>query len=354
MRKSVDQGATFGPSVTVASGLVGGVNGDLALTGIRNGLVTASGFRSSEFPHVAVNPVSGHLYTIFANNPAGVDKADIFFVQSIDGGATWSPAVRVNDDATTTDQWQPTITVSPTGDRVGFFYYSRQEDAANNLFKYWGRIGFVAGPTVTLQPSFAVSDTPSLPEFGRDSLINAVYMGDYDQAVATPGYFHVVWSDMRGPNLPGGGDRKNPNIQYKKIPLGLAVASTVPAINSILNVTPTSFVVNFSDAIDAGTVSASDFTVNGIPASGFVINDGDTVTFNYGASPVTGARHPDHGDGRWRCHAGERRRSAAPVHRNIPLRRDSAQRCVDEPTIPERRVYTAGSVYVRRDVQRTD
>src|SRR5262245_15594150 len=44
MRKSTDQGLTFGPPVTVASGLVGGTNGDLGLTGIRQGTTTASGF----------------------------------------------------------------------------------------------------------------------------------------------------------------------------------------------------------------------------------------------------------------------------------------------------------------------
>ncbi len=34
---------------------------------------------------------------------------------STDGGATWSAGTRVNDDATTTDQWQPTIAVTPDG-----------------------------------------------------------------------------------------------------------------------------------------------------------------------------------------------------------------------------------------------
>ena len=137
MRKSTDQGATFGAPITVATGLVGGTNGDLALTGRRQGTTTFSGFRSNEFPHAAVNPVTGHIYVTFANNPAGADKADIFMVMSTDGGATWGPATRVNDDATTTDQWQPTIAVTPDGSRVGIFYYSRQEDPVeNNLFRY--------------------------------------------------------------------------------------------------------------------------------------------------------------------------------------------------------------------------
>src|SRR5215510_3934002 len=193
MRKSTDQGVTFGAPVTVASGLVGGPNGDLGLTGIRQGTATPAGFRSNEFPHAAVNPVNGNIYATFANNPPGVDKADIFVVQSTDGGATWGAPVRVNDDATTTDQWQPTLAVTPDGANLGIFYYSRQEDPVNNnLFKFYGRVASISGPTLAFSPSFAISDVASLPELGRDSVINPTYMGDYDMAVGTSGAFHVV------------------------------------------------------------------------------------------------------------------------------------------------------------------
>jgi hypothetical protein len=217
VRKSTDQGLTWGAPVPVASGLVGGVNGDLGLTGLRQGTATFAPFRTNEFPHVAVNPVSGNIYVTYDNDGPGSDKADVFFVQSTDGGATWSAPIRVNDDATTTDQWMPTIVVSPAGDRLGVFYYSRQEDPANNnLFKRYGRIASISGGTITLTPSFAVSDTASLPEFGRDSVVNSTYMGDYDQVVATPNAFHVVWSDNRN-DLPGGAPRKDPNVYYNKI-----------------------------------------------------------------------------------------------------------------------------------------
>ena len=129
MRRSTDQGATFGAPVTVASGLVGGgsgfFNGDLGLTGIRQGTVTFSGFRSNSFPHAAVNPISGNIYVTYDNNPAGADKADVFLVQSTNGGASRSAPVRVNDDVTTTDQWQPTLAVTLDGSNLGIFYYSR-------------------------------------------------------------------------------------------------------------------------------------------------------------------------------------------------------------------------------------
>jgi hypothetical protein len=170
VRKSTDLGLTFGPEVNIASDLVGGGNGDLGLTGIRNGLATASAFRSNEFPHAVVNPITGNLYVTYANDGAGADKGDIFLKQSTDGGATWSAPIKVNDDATTTDQWQPTLAVTPDGQNLGVFYYSRQEDpVGNNLFKFYGRNATLSGATITFGASYAISDVASLPEFGRDT-----------------------------------------------------------------------------------------------------------------------------------------------------------------------------------------
>jgi hypothetical protein len=296
MRRSTDQGLTFGAPVVVATlGTSAGFNGDLALTGQRQGLTTLSGFRSNAFPHAVVNPISGHIYVTYADNPAGTDKADVFLRVSSDNGATWSAAIRVNDDATLNDQWQPTLAVTPDGSKVGVFYYSRQEDTgtsdgdlfANNTFKYYGRIATIAGPTLTFAPSFAISDVASLPEFGRDSLVNSVYMGDYDTAVATPGAFHVVWSDSRS-DLPGGAPRKDPNIYYEKIQLGLAVTTTVPAVNSVVTVAPTVFTVNVTDPVNPATLSAGDFTVNGIPADSVAYVAGTTtMAFTYTVSPVS-------------------------------------------------------------------
>jgi hypothetical protein len=287
MRKSTDQGLTFAPAITVASGLVGGTNGDLALTGIRQGTTTASGFRSNEFPHAVVNPVNGNIYAVFANNPAGADKCDIFVAQSTDGGATWGSPIKINDDTTTTDQWQPTLAVTPDGANLGVFYYSRQEDPNNNLFKYYGRIANISGPTLTFAPSFAISDVPSLPEFGRDSLINSVYMSDYDTAVATSGAFHVIWSDNRD-DLPNGSGRKDPNVYYKRIDLTIHVTTTIPAIASVVSTPPATYTVNVSEPVDPATLQASDFTVNGIAASGFTYTPGSaTINFAFGSSPVT-------------------------------------------------------------------
>lgn len=84
---------TFGATTTVVNfAAAGGVNGDLGLTGVRNGTMTAATFRSNRFPQVAVNPVSGNIYVAYNDkvSPADPDKSNIYFVQSTDGGATWS------------------------------------------------------------------------------------------------------------------------------------------------------------------------------------------------------------------------------------------------------------------------
>ncbi len=292
VRKSTDQGVTFGAAVTVATLGTTGVNGDQGLVGIVNGATTATAFRSSAFPHAAVNPVNGQLYVTYADKGAGTDKADVFFRTSGDGGATWSAATRVNSNATATDQWSPTIAVSTDGGKVGVFYYSRQDDpTGDNLFKYYGSIGTVSGTSVVFAPNFAVSDTTSLPEFGRDALVNSAYMGDYNQAVAVPGAFEVSWADNRA-DLAGGGSRKDPNVYFKSINLGLAVSSTVPAVSATVSAAPVDYVVNFSDAINTATVAAGAFSVTDdtgtpLPADSFLINNSTQVTFHYNAAPFS-------------------------------------------------------------------
>ncbi len=289
VRKSTDQGLTFGSPVTVASGLVGGVNGDLGLTGLRNGTATFSSFRSSEFPHAAVNPVSGDIYVTYDNIGGGGDKADVYMVMSTNGGATWGSAVSVNDDVTTKDQWQPTIAVTPDGGRLGIFYYSRQEDVANNnLFKYYGRLAVISGSTVTFDPSFAISDVASLPEFGRDAVVNSVYMGDYNHAAATNSAFHVVWSDNRD-DLAGGAPRKDPNVYYEKILLGppcpVEAASNPTPSNGATDVSNTLPQVTWTNGAGANTNELY-FGTN--PASLPLVQSGTLATsWNVTGLPLT-------------------------------------------------------------------
>src|SRR5262249_43288456 len=75
---------------------------------------------------------------------------------------------------------------------------------------------------------------------------------------------------------------------YERIPLGLAVTTTVPAVGSVLATQPTSFTVNVTDPLDAASVQSSDFTVNGLPASSVAYVPGSTtLLFTFDSTPVT-------------------------------------------------------------------
>jgi len=186
VRRSTDLGLTFGAATTVIDELSTGVNGDVGL----------GGFRSNGFPQAVVSP-SGVIFASYNDNPAGGDRADVYLKTSIDNGATWSVATKVNDDATTNDNWSPSIALNTNGSRIAIGYYDRSADGANNQIQRRIRTGTVnAGGTIVFNASVSLS--PNFPPvFGQDPVINSVYMGDYDQIAGTKKGFLTTWGDNR-------------------------------------------------------------------------------------------------------------------------------------------------------------
>jgi hypothetical protein len=221
MRKSTDFGMTFGPEVTVTT-----LQNPTADLGI-------GGFRTLPFFQAAVNPANGAIYVVYHDDPSGSDRADVYFRQSLDGGATWSDAVRVNDDSTTNDQWSPALAVTPDGKHVGVFWYDRRLDPNDNLIDRYGAIGTVSGSTITFGPNFRVTDTSFPPVYGQDSGLDPTYMGDYDQAVADNRYFYATWGDNRlaNPNYPP--HVNQPDVRFAKIPVDWAGTALTAAVASL-------------------------------------------------------------------------------------------------------------------------
>lgn len=210
VRRSTDQGVTFGSAVAVSTLIGTGVNGDLALSG---------GFRSSSFPHVAVNPVSGHLYVVYndctsAPCSTAADHGNVFLRRSTDNGATWSAALLVNDDGTTRDQFSPTIGVLPGGCQLLVAFYDRRLSANNTLIDRFGSIGIISGSTITFAPNFRITDTSFPVVIAQDPVINRTYMGDYDQIAANSSGFHVTWGDNR---LSNSFHTNQPDVRYAGI-----------------------------------------------------------------------------------------------------------------------------------------
>jgi len=190
MRKSTDLGVSFAAPVTVATLNTSGGNGDFGL-----------GFRTDAFPQAVVNPVNGDIYVAYPDKGAGTDRCNIYFTQSTNGGAAWSAPVKVNDDATTHDQWQPALAIQPDGTELFIGFYDRRNDAANALIDTYGVIGDIDGSTVTFRPNFKIS-TNVLPRgVWRRSGDQPIYMGDYDNAAADNSGFITLGPTTATPAL---------------------------------------------------------------------------------------------------------------------------------------------------------
>ena len=115
--RSSDDGATFGPFVAAATTPV-----------LQSGVLPNTTFRDGIVESFAASPTyPGHLYLTWETWTG--THMDVLFSQSVDGGATWSPAVRVNDNVdpsgAPTDQFQPTIAAGPAGALAIAFYDRR-------------------------------------------------------------------------------------------------------------------------------------------------------------------------------------------------------------------------------------
>lgn len=191
VRKSTDQGLTFAAAVNIGPAL--------NTTGTNGGLTIPAGFRSNAFPSCAANPTNANILYCVNNDigTGGTDRGEIFFQQSTDGGATWATRGRVNADTGTNVQWNPSLTIRPDGTALAVAWYDSRSDTANRRFERFAAVGTISGATVTFGPNFVISNSSGTPVFGADSVVNSVYMGDYDQMDASNTNFFSTHVDTR-------------------------------------------------------------------------------------------------------------------------------------------------------------
>src|SRR3989454_1707049 len=176
--RSLDGGRTWGT--------------DIRVNDIPGSAASPLGGDPPVLPSMAVAP-NGTIYIAYEDyrngRPGGIANGDmdIFFARSPDGGTTWSPGVRVNDDTTTARQWMPDLALDPFGgihlawedDRTGShnIYYANSTDG-----------GATFGPNIRV----TTVETPVTYTRPGDSL--AIES-------APNGTICIVWTDGRGADL---------------------------------------------------------------------------------------------------------------------------------------------------------
>lgn len=149
---SLDEGATWGADRTLA-------NTTFSPSNINGGIATFP------FPAIASDvtdgPFDGNLYCAFADFAEDM-QLDLYFTMSTDGGNTWTPRIRLNDDpiGNMVDQFHPWTSVNPDG-VVTVAWYDRRLDPANLNFDLYVTHSFDGGLTWT--PNQRVSNVSSSP-----------------------------------------------------------------------------------------------------------------------------------------------------------------------------------------------
>jgi hypothetical protein len=186
------QSQTFYDSVLVSRSTDGGLTFPhfahiSDLVDLPSPLPTTS-FRNNPFGAIAADQVlDGYVYAVWADYRN--DDADILLSRSTDSATTWSPPVRLNDDAlgNDKDQFFPWIASAPDG-RIHVGWFDRREDPLNRTYKEYYTSSTDHG--ATWEANIAVSSAPSNPG-------SSTFIGDYSGIAASNGVVIPTWTDIR-------------------------------------------------------------------------------------------------------------------------------------------------------------
>jgi hypothetical protein len=144
---------------------------------------------------------AGRVVMVYTReHPNESDDTDIEARYSDDGGATWSPELRVNDDAASNSQFLPKVSLDPTTGKLAVVWYDSRNDLgaggagdtdgiANDDAQFWGAFSTNGGASFT--PNFQISaGTSNSHDSG-----NGIDYGDYSALSFYGGVAHPSWSD---------------------------------------------------------------------------------------------------------------------------------------------------------------
>jgi len=187
---SYDGGATWSEATRVINNI----------RGIRT-TETSKNHRVNSFPVCAVDlsngANSGDIYVSWSNvGTPGVNTGndiDVYISKSSDNGATWSEAIKVNQDESGLgkEHYFPWITVDPANGVVSAVFYDDRNVSSNQAEVYCAN-SEDGGMT---WEDFKVSDVSFTPS-AIPGLAGG-YMGDYLGIIAQDGWVYPVWTDNR-------------------------------------------------------------------------------------------------------------------------------------------------------------
>lgn len=174
--RSLDEGKTWLKEDLVAAEIIGGW--DMKIPGVNraNGMpVTACDRSGGEH--------QGTIYINWADQRNGVDNTDIWLASSKDGGATWSDAVKVNDDEGESQQYFTWMDVDQSNGRIYVVFYDRRnhEDNETDVYLAYSDDG---GKSFVNERISASSFSPNAQ----------LFFGDYNNISVHNGIVRPIWT----------------------------------------------------------------------------------------------------------------------------------------------------------------
>ena len=146
-------------------------------------------FRANGFPitkcDTSGGPYHGTIYINWSDQRNGPDDTEIWLRKSVDGGSTWSPRIRVNNDTTQTHQFFTWMDIDQRTGYLYFIFYDRRNynDAKTDVCM---AISTDGGETFTNE---IISESPFLPD-------SNIFFGDYTNITAHNNLVRPIWTRL--------------------------------------------------------------------------------------------------------------------------------------------------------------
>ncbi len=139
---------------------------------------------------VATDPSDANLvYLLCSVDPPGPDPLDVRFVRSLNGGASWSTSVRVNDDPAGTNAWQwfGTMSVAPGG-RIDVVWNDTRNSGVDDVSQLFYAHSSDGGT------SWSANEPASPPWNSHLGWPNQDKIGDYYHMVSDVAGARLAWA----------------------------------------------------------------------------------------------------------------------------------------------------------------
>lgn len=183
--KSLDGGLTWMPEEQLITTVPGGWDYNI------NGLQRCNGL-----PAIACDlsggPHNGTIYINWTDQRNGTTDTDVWFIQSTDGGMSWTSPLRVNDDAPGKQQFLTWMTVDQfTGYIYCLFYDRRNHPTSGNETDVYMAQSTDGGNTFT---NYQINDDAFVPS-------PSVFFGDYVGISAVNNMVRPIWMEYEAGTL---------------------------------------------------------------------------------------------------------------------------------------------------------